>query len=412
MADQRPGELGANLRELRATQGLSLRQLERDSGINNAYLSQLERGDVTQPTPSMLARLAEAYGVPIQTLMGWAGYATSSEALTPPQAKALNYFGDASDEEIEALRAILTALRAQGPTFSAPHHTDRLLTVEERQVIRDYSMALLHEAGAVGTFPTPLDDLMSVAKLVYAGEITLSLGERRSLARRFGDKFERAMRHLQGMISFEQNAVWLAADLYPSKKRFVHAHELGHHILPVHRQLAYLDNWETMDGSLRDACEREANQAAIDLLAQGDRLREIADDSRLGLSLLQKLSLETEISLVATARYICEESRRPRCAVISYRARSTRQLMPRHLYPSVDFERRFRWKDGRTPDFDLAESLRIAASSGETIPLRVNDVRGRTVELRCEALDTPYARIGLLRKPAAKPVATVLPGLR
>lgn len=41
--------------------------------------------------------------------------------------------------------------------------------------------------------------------------------------------------------------------------------------------------------------------------------------------------------------------------------------------------------------------------------LIVEDVKGRAVELRCEALDTPYARIGLVRKPASKPVATVFP---
>jgi transcriptional regulator with XRE-family HTH domain len=409
MANQDQDGLGPTLRELRTKRGISLRELERRSGINNAYLSQLERGEVAQPTPSMLARLAEAYELPVETLMGWAGYAVSSQALTRPQAKALNYFSDASDEELEALKAILNALRSRGATFAVPHLSDRLLSGEERKLIREHSLALLREADAIGSFPTPLDDLTAVARLVYAGEITLSAGERRSLLRRFGSQLDRAMRHLHGMISFEQDAIWLASDLYPSKRRFVHAHELGHHILPVHRQLAYLDNWETMDGTLRDACEREANQAAIDILAQGDRLREMADDSRLGVNLLQRLSGETEISLQACARHICEESRRLRCAVISHRGRQTGQLMPRHLYPSRAFERRFRWSDGRAPDADLRSALHQAATSGDTTSVFATDVKGRPVELRCEALDTAYARIGLVRKPAAKPVASVFP---
>lgn len=411
MADQDREQdgLGPTLRELRAKRGISLRELERRSGINNAYLSQLERGEVTQPTPSMLARLAEAYELPVETLMGWAGYAVSGQALTRPQAKALNYFSDASDEELEALKAILAALRARGATFAVPHLSDRVLSPEERKLIRQHAVALLREADAIGTFPTPLSDLTSVAKLVYAGEITLSIGERRSLLRRFGSQLDRAMRHLRGVISFEQNAIWLAPDLYPSKRRFVHAHELGHHVLPLHRQLAYLDNWETMDGELRDACEREANQAAIDILAQGDRLHEIADDSRLGVNLLTRLSSETEISLQACARHICEESGRLRCAVISHRARLTGLLMPRHLYPSKSFEQRFRWNDGRAPDAELRSALEQAARSGETTSLTATDIRGRSVELRCEALDTPYARIGLVRKPAAKPIAAVVP---
>lgn len=409
MADPQNGELGSNLRDLRKKQGLSLRELERRAGINNAYLSQLERGEVAQPTPSMLGRLAEAYDVPFETLMSWAGYSVTPKALTRPQAKALSYFADASDEEVEALRAILEVLRNRGATFAAPHPTDRILSPEETKLIRGYSVALLREAGALGHFPTPLDDLMDVAKLVYAGEIVLSPSERRSLLRRFGSQFDRAFRHLRGMLSYDEGAIWLAEDLHPRKKRFVHAHEIGHHILPLHKDLAYLDNWETMDGTLRDACEREANQAAIEILAQGDKLREIADDSRLSRALLQRLSEQSEISLQATARRISEDSRRLRCAVVYYRGAQSGKLMPPHLYPSSGFEKRFRWLAGRAPIIALNAALQEAAQTMESRPLIATDAHERAVELVCETLDTPYARIGLVRKPAAKPVASVFP---
>jgi len=409
MADDQQQGLGAKLRDLREGRGLSLRELERRSGINNGYLSQLERGEVAQPTPSMLGRVAEAYEVPFETVMAWAGYAATPNALTPPQAKALNYFADVSDEEVEALRAILDVLRARGATFSRPHPTDRVLPPEEKSLIRGYVLALLREADAVDKFPTQLDDLMDVAKLVYAGEINLTLAERRSLFRRFGSRLDRVLRHLHGMLTYQENAVWLAGDLHPSKRRFVHAHELGHHILPLHRRLAYLDNWETMDGDLRDACEREANQAAIEILAQGDRLRDMADDSRLGVDLLQRLSSETEISLQATARRIAEDSRRLRCAVIAYRGNQTGTLMPPHLYPSEAFEQRFRWLAGNAPLVQLRQGFRESLLAANARSLIVEDVEGRAVELRCEALDTPYARIGLVRKPAAKPVAAVFP---
>lgn len=402
-------ELGANLRELREKQGLSLRELERRANINNAYLSQLERGEVAQPTPSMLGRIAEAYDVPFETLMGWAGYTPSPKALTRPQAKALNYFADASDEEVEALRAILEVLRARGATFGAPHPTDRVLSRVETELIRDHSVALLREAEALGTFPTPLDQLMDVAKLVYAGEIALTPKERRSLLSRFGSQVDRALRHLRGVLSYEQNAIWLADDLHPRKKRFVHAHEIGHHILPAHKQLAYLDNWETMDGALRDACEREANQAAIEILAQGSRLREMADDSLFSRAVLQRLSAQSEISLQATARRISEDSQRLRCAVIYYRGAQTGTLMPPHFYPSASFEKRFRWLAGRTPPAALHSTLRQAADTLNAHALTATDSIGRVVALYCESLDTPYARIGLIRKPAAKPLASVFP---
>ena len=40
MGDPQNRELGSNLRDLREKRGLSLRELERRAGINNAYLSQ------------------------------------------------------------------------------------------------------------------------------------------------------------------------------------------------------------------------------------------------------------------------------------------------------------------------------------------------------------------------------------
>lgn len=409
MADQPRQNLGANLREMRDKRKISLREMERRSGINNAYLSQLERGEVAKPTPSMLGRIAEAYEIPFDTLMGWAGYTLTPNALTRPQAKALNYFADATDEEVEALRAVLDAIRQRGASFAAPHRNDRRLEPQELKLIRDYSVELLREAEALGEFPTPLDRLMDVAKLVYAGEITLSPGQRRSLWSRFGDNLDRAMRHLRGVLSYEERSIWLADDLHPRKRRFVHAHEIGHHVLPFHKQIAYLDNWETMDGELRDACEREANQAAIELLAQGDRMREMADDSKLSSFLLQSLSSQTQISLEATARRISEDSKRLRCTVISYRAKGSGALMPPHFYPSVGFEQRFRWTAGRAPRAVLRQALAVAAAQCASQELQTTDVHGRAVLLRCETLDTPYARIGLVRKPAAKPIAKVIP---
>ncbi len=68
--------LGALLADLRAAKGLSLRQVEEatERDVSNAYLSQLEKGRIRQPSPSILHRLAAVYAVPYEALMEKAGY--------------------------------------------------------------------------------------------------------------------------------------------------------------------------------------------------------------------------------------------------------------------------------------------------------------------------------------------------
>jgi transcriptional regulator with XRE-family HTH domain len=55
---------------------MSLRQVEEASGkeVSNAYLSQLENGKILQPSPIILNKLAEIYGIEYTTLMQLAGY--------------------------------------------------------------------------------------------------------------------------------------------------------------------------------------------------------------------------------------------------------------------------------------------------------------------------------------------------
>ena len=76
--DEHPA-VGRVLRQARKHHELSLREVERRIGRSNAYLSQVERGLIKQPDPSVLLDLAELYGLNFMTLTGWAGWSTGSE---------------------------------------------------------------------------------------------------------------------------------------------------------------------------------------------------------------------------------------------------------------------------------------------------------------------------------------------
>ncbi len=67
------------LTDIRKLRGHSLRTVEEATGISNAYLSQLERGDAQKPSPDKLQALAKFYDVPYEDLMRAAGYLKRSE---------------------------------------------------------------------------------------------------------------------------------------------------------------------------------------------------------------------------------------------------------------------------------------------------------------------------------------------
>ena len=69
--DRRDEDIGQTLKRLRGE--TSLRGIQRLTGISNAYLSQIEKGD-RHPGPKLLRRLAAFYGVNIQELLRKAGY--------------------------------------------------------------------------------------------------------------------------------------------------------------------------------------------------------------------------------------------------------------------------------------------------------------------------------------------------
>lgn len=66
--------IGEELRRLRTLKGVSLREVEKDTGISNAYLSQLENGKTDKPSPHVLHKLASYYNTDHTHLMRVAGY--------------------------------------------------------------------------------------------------------------------------------------------------------------------------------------------------------------------------------------------------------------------------------------------------------------------------------------------------
>jgi transcriptional regulator with XRE-family HTH domain len=404
---KRAPELGKRLAEVRAQRGDSLRDIEQRSGLNNGYLSQLENGKIAHPSPSVLQKAATGYGLRLEDLLHWAGYVSGDEdPLTPKQAVALSTvsaLGEPSDEELTALKAIVELLRSnRSATYSAP--SDLPLDEQTTAEVHRYSLALLREADALGRLPTPLNDIQQAAQLVSAGALTLDGKDRARLLERFGRWVDLAWRRLQGTFDFRSSEIWVAPDLHAMKKRFVIAHEIGHAILPAHKQtFAHVDDFTRLPPFARDLYEREANQAAIEILLQGGRATDEFDSSSPSLEQIRKLADAYGASIVATARCTAENSKRSLAIAIAHRKRDG-ALGPSHIYASRNFEARYGWRAGRAPQTQIRAAL-TAATASDHEPWVIENRRGEPCAATTEQIDTGYAVI-LLVAPQSRIRAT------
>jgi HTH-type transcriptional regulator, competence development regulator len=108
--------LGAFIRKARQDVSMSLRDVEdaTDKEVSNGYLSQIESGKITQPSPHVLHALSQALSVDYEALMQRAGYLlpTAKRAKGPKHGRVPTFAIDnlTADEESQLLD-YLTFLR-------------------------------------------------------------------------------------------------------------------------------------------------------------------------------------------------------------------------------------------------------------------------------------------------------------
>lgn len=108
--------LGRELAQLRELRGATLRAVAEAADISGAYLLKLERDAVQSPSPRVLRRLAEHFGVSYLALMELAGYDVSDVRRPGPAVGVLAEALAAeplTDSEQRAVAAFLSTLRSQ-----------------------------------------------------------------------------------------------------------------------------------------------------------------------------------------------------------------------------------------------------------------------------------------------------------
>lgn len=121
MDQDKAKRLGALLYERRTALGLSIRELQARTGIDNSLILRFEQGKVGQPGPDKLARLAEALDLKLADVFAYADYVAPSQlpGFVPYlRTKFRDAPAGAVDEMQQALERIANkyGFDADGPT--------------------------------------------------------------------------------------------------------------------------------------------------------------------------------------------------------------------------------------------------------------------------------------------------------
>ena len=109
-ADRRVRELGSYIREQRKNSQLSLRNLAKQAGVSNPYLSQIERG-LRKPSAEILQSIAGALRISAETLYVKAGILEERES---DLASAILADQTITETQRRALLEVYRSFKAEG----------------------------------------------------------------------------------------------------------------------------------------------------------------------------------------------------------------------------------------------------------------------------------------------------------
>lgn len=177
-------------------------------------------------------------------------------------------------------------------------------------LVTQFARGLLLSADALGVVPTPIDALLAASELTPAEQL-IDLGA--NPTERFG-RMKRVLDKVLGALAIREQIVFIHPDQAVPRRRFVQGHELGHNVMPWHRDAYgyYEDDASTvLAKSSVDLLESEADRFSADILFQIDKFNDAADSYGPSLDVPLALAEDWMTSRHATIRRYVEGSHRP-----------------------------------------------------------------------------------------------------
>ena len=306
--------LGSYLASIRVAKGLTLRQVEQETGrkVSNAYLSQLEHGRISRPSPNILYSLAKVYGVAYNLLMKKAGYivAKGTRKTNESHGRVATFaIENLTPKEEDELLDYLAYIRSRkGRRGTKPDNSK--LAQRQYVRVRTEALNLLQKADAFGTFPTPVTEIMDVANVMVEQENILDEEFLCNIRWKAGSALRTAVSKVIGLFDAKERLVFIDRSVHSAKQNFIKLHETGHAMLPWQQNLYEVieDSKQELDPDTAELFDREANMFATEVLFQNDGFIREAVEQPFNIKVPIDLSQKYGASIYASVRQYVEKN--------------------------------------------------------------------------------------------------------
>lgn len=235
----------------------------------------------------------------------------------------------------------------------------------QRARIRQEAERALRQADSLGSLPTPIEEIMRVAKVREVEEDILNpsfIDKIMGKAEKAGLAIKRAVSKVMGLFHASEGIIFIDRTLIQVRQRFVRLHESAHGFLPWQRPMYALvqDCDNALDPDTADLFDREANTFASEVLFQLDTFRDMAEEKPFEIWTPINLAKKFNSSTYSAIRQYVSKSHR-NCVVVVLNmpeldADVGFKATLRRVVPSESFNRMFAgygWAQVYTPDDDI-----------------------------------------------------------
>lgn len=278
---------------------------------------------------------------------------------------------------------------------------DSSLTSGQMARVRKEAERALREAGALGVFPTPVDQIMAAARVTVVDEDVLNpnlIEKFRAQAQKAGQALRRAVGKVLGLFHASEGLVFLDQTIAAVKRRFISLHEAGHGFLPWQRPMYVVveDCEKSLDAGTAELFDREANVFASEVLFQLDMFHDMAEGEKFEIWTPVGLAKKFNASNYASIRqYVSKNSRT--CAVVvmdmpvltegyGFTATLRRAI---HSNSFTEMFGEYQWRETFSPDDSIGALVPVGKrrSSGKR-SLSLKDLNGGSHDCVAESFST------------------------
>jgi hypothetical protein len=188
---------------------------------------------------------------------------------------------------------------------------DCSLSPQQLAKIRAEAERALDRAGAIGRFPTPVQDIIKASGLTEEPEAILDVAYLSKLRHKAGDLLKSALKKVIGVLDVAARVIAVDRSIHVVRQTFVRLHETAHGFLSWQRKLYAVveEDESTISPDIAELFDREANAFASEVLFQGRGFTKASQQAEFGLKVPLMLGRRYGASAYsAIRRYVSESS--------------------------------------------------------------------------------------------------------